>query len=57
MTVLVEVTVSLLIEVDTLISVVVTGEGEVGGEREDLNQDPEKNIISNHSRGSGAQNL
>jgi hypothetical protein len=54
-TVLVEVTVSLLIEVDTLISVVVTG--EVGGEREDLNQDSEKNIISNHSRGSGAQNL
>ena len=57
MTVLVEVTVSLLIEVDTLISVVVTG--EVGGEREDLNQDSEKNIISNHSRdsGGGAQNL
>ena len=30
MTVLVEVTVSLLTEVHTLISVVVTGEGEVG---------------------------
>ena len=56
MTVLVEVTVSLLTEVDTLISVVVTGEGEVGGERDVLNQGSEKRFISSHNCDSGAQN-